>query len=93
MAEIFFEEFSVPGLYAAQQPNLSLYAFGKTTGLVVESGDGVTQCVPIYEGYTIENAIDRIDLGGRDITDYLKLQLRRSGYNLIKSVLNFFDQV
>jgi centractin len=49
-AEIFFEGFSVPALYVAAQAILSLYASGRTTGLVLDSGDGVTQAVPVFEG-------------------------------------------
>ena len=85
LAETFFETYDVPALFVAQQPILSLYAFGRTTGLVMESGDGVTQCVPIYEGYAIQNAIERVDLGGRDITNYFQLLLRRRGYNFTTS--------
>ncbi|KAJ1274482.1 hypothetical protein BS78_05G065100 [Paspalum vaginatum] len=53
MAQIMFETFHVPAMYVAVQAVLSLYASGRTTGLLVDSGDGVTQAVPVYEGYAI----------------------------------------
>jgi len=57
-----------------------LYARGKTTGVVLDCGDGVTHCSAIYEGYSITNATQRIDLGGRDVTAHLMKLLRRAGY-------------
>ncbi|KAL6062167.1 Alpha-centractin [Balamuthia mandrillaris] len=80
-AEIFFETFNVPALYISLQAVLSLYASGRTTGAVLDSGDGVTHAVPIYEGFAIPNAIQRIDVAGRDVTEQLQLLLRRAGYN------------
>ncbi len=50
MAEILFESFNVPAMYVADQAVLSLYASGRTTGIVLDSGDGVTNAVPICEG-------------------------------------------
>lgn len=75
-AEIFFETLNVPALYISMQAVLSLYATGKTTGVVLDSGDGVTHAVPIYEGYALPLSIMRSDIAGRDVTRYLKMLLR-----------------
>jgi centractin len=80
-AQIFFETFNVPALFISLQAVLSLYASGRTTGVVLDIGDGVTHAVPIYEGFTMPNAVSRIDLAGRDVTEYMQLLLRKSGYN------------
>jgi len=80
MAEIVFEIFRFPGMYVAIQAVLALYASGRITGLVVDSGDGVTHAVPIYEGYTLPHAIARLDLAGRDLTNYMRRILTERGY-------------
>lgn len=76
-ADIFFEKFGVPKIFFQQQAVLSLYARGHTTGLVLDCGDGCCHCTPVFEGYAINNAIQRIDIGGRDVTKHLQLLLRR----------------
>ncbi|KAG1664566.1 Beta-centractin [Nymphon striatum] len=78
-AEIFFETFNVPALFISMQAVLSLYATGKTTGVVLDSGDGVTHAVPIYEGFAMPHSVMRVDIAGRDVTRYLKLLLRKEG--------------
>jgi len=90
-AEIFFETFNVPALYISIQAVLSLYATGRTTGVVLDSGDGVTHAVPIYEGFALPMSIIRSDIAGRDVTRYLKLLLRKEG--LIFNTTSEFEVV
>lgn len=79
-AQILFETFNVPALYTSIQAVLSLYASGRTTGLVLDAGDGVSHAVPVYEGFAMPSSIRRIDVAGRDVTEYLQLLLRKAGY-------------
>ncbi|XP_066478717.1 actin-related protein T3 isoform X1 [Tiliqua scincoides] len=85
MTRLLFEKFDVPALYVAIQAVLALYAAGLTTGCVMDSGDGVTHTVPIFEGYCLPHAVLRLDLAGRDLTDYLMRILRESGIALVST--------
>lgn len=81
MINIFFDEFKVPAFYVSTQAVLALYASGRTTGVVCDSGDGVTHVVVVYDGYSIKHAIARINLAGRNLTDYIQKHLSEDGHH------------
>ena len=84
-AAVMFETLRVPALVMAPTSTLALYATGRTTGLVLEAGDGVTAATPVYEGFALPHAAVRADVGGGDVTDALAALLRRAGVALATS--------
>ncbi|KAM9995508.1 hypothetical protein ACTFIY_001674 [Dictyostelium cf. discoideum] len=71
MTQIMFETFNTPSIYVAIQAVLSLYSTGRTTGIVMDSGDGVSHTVPVFEGHRFPLSITRLHLAGHDLTDHM----------------------
>ncbi|XP_004482790.1 actin-like protein 9 [Dasypus novemcinctus] len=79
LVEVAFESLHSPAMYVASQSVLSVYAHGRVSGLVVDTGHGVTYTVPVFQGYNLPHATERLDLAGTHLTAFLAEMLRGSG--------------
>ncbi|KAL8588506.1 hypothetical protein ACOMHN_022293 [Nucella lapillus] len=80
MVQIMFETFQCPAVYLVTPAVLALYAAGRLSGVVLDSGEGVTHAVPVHEGYALPHAVKKLDLAGRDLTTYLMKLLNERGH-------------
>lgn len=81
MTQIVFESLNAPALYVGNTAVLSLFAVGRETGVVLESGDGITNAVPVYCGHALPHATLWSSIGGRDLTAQLMKLLGERGYS------------
>lgn len=79
MVEIMFETFGVPALNISVTGVLALLGQGRTTGLVLDSGEGVTHTIPIYDGFGLQPGIQRLDLAGRELNTLMAKLLAQEG--------------
>mmetsp|Transcript_12702 Transcript_12702/g.14439 ORF Transcript_12702/g.14439 Transcript_12702/m.14439 type:complete len:378 (+) Transcript_12702:230-1363(+) len=86
ITQIMFEVFDVRGMYVCSQAALSLFASGRVDGVVLEIGDGVTQAIPMYEGYALPHAMRQIHLAGRDLTNNMMKLLTERGYSFVTTI-------
>ena len=75
-----FEKYGFGGVMFEYQALLTLMSEGKITGAVMDAGDGVSHVIPVYEGLIQEEAIKRLDIAGRHVTNYLIKLLMLRGY-------------
>lgn len=85
MAQIIFETFDAPATYVAVQAILVVYASGRNTALVLDIGDGVAHTVPVTDGYTLPHTIQRVNLAGRDLSEYLARIFSERGFDFSSS--------
>eukprot|EP00033_Pygsuia_biforma_P002327 GCRY01002575.1.p1 GENE.GCRY01002575.1~~GCRY01002575.1.p1 ORF type:complete len:360 (+),score=13.01 GCRY01002575.1:166-1245(+) len=86
LAEYMFELFGFSGFFLKNQPVLSLFSTGRSTGLVAEIGDGLTQICPVYEGFMLKHLTQRINRGGRDVTAALQSTLSGADHYSLSTV-------
>lgn len=81
MVQLAFDTFGAPAVYLCLTSTLALRSTNRTTGVVVSSGESVTHVVPVYEGYALPHAIQRLDVAGRDLTSLLCKMMTERGYS------------
>jgi len=86
MVEIMFEVFGVPTLNISIQGVLALLGQGRTTGLVLDSGEGVTHTIPIFDGFGLPHCINRMDIAGRELNTLLAKFIAHEGVSLTRTV-------
>eukprot|EP00835_Amoeboradix_gromovi_P001530 NODE_71_length_23666_cov_0.239403.p7 type:complete len:382 gc:universal NODE_71_length_23666_cov_0.239403:16266-15121(-) len=85
LMQVFMEQYNHPAISMVTQPILSLYGLGKTSGIVLDIGHAKTSCMALYQGHKLTNTLIQTDLGGRKVTEYLQLLLRKQGHSFTSS--------
>ncbi|XP_032250418.1 actin-like protein 9 [Phoca vitulina] len=93
LVEVAFESLCSPAMYVASQSVLSVYAHGRISGLVVDTGHGVTYTVPVFQGYNLPHATERLDLAGTHLTAFLAEMLLGSGLTLGQQDLDTVENI
>jgi actin-related protein len=88
MTQVMLETFNFPAFHVSNEVYLAFYALGRTAGIICQTGDGTTTVLPIYEGYAIRHAMCRADIGGRDLTNYLRKLLNTKGNRFVTTADN-----
>ncbi|XP_006629826.2 actin-like protein 7A [Lepisosteus oculatus] len=92
-AELMFETFSIPAIHIAYQSVLSVYSYGRTTGIVLESGHGCSYAVPIHDGYHMPSHTGRVDYGGQSLDAYLLSMLQDSGKTIPDNLHSIVEDI
>ena len=85
LVQTAFDNFEVPGTYIGIDGVLAMYAAGRTSGVVLDSGYDVTHAIPVFEGFSLPHAVKRLNLAGNDLTNYMAALLAEQGTSLITS--------
>jgi actin-related protein len=93
VAAALLENLTVPAIFFGSQPILSLFSSSDKSGIILESGEGITQCSVVYEGYVIPHSNVRYDFGGRNVTEFLQNLLKRAGHSFHTTVkISYFNK-
>ena len=84
LCDLMFEKFKIASFSLQNTAVLSLFSTGTTTGLVTESGQGISYAVPVFEGYALPHAIHRMDIAGQDVTEKLMREIQGGGESRLK---------
>ena len=85
MVQLMFETFEVKNIYVAIQAVMSLYSAGRTTGLVVDAGDGVSHTVPVFEGFSLPHAVEKMEIAGRVLTMFMQKLFLENGESFVSA--------
>lgn len=88
LARVLFETHRVKSLIMVPTPILSMFSVGLTSGLIIESGDGITWICPIINGQIVDQSVQKLTLGGTDVNQYLKNLLMREGIHIESSAVD-----
>lgn len=80
MMEVMFEKFQVNRIQYGMQALMSLFAEGMETAMLLDSGDGVTHCIPVFGGNILKASFERLEIAGRHVTNHLLKLLQARGY-------------
>ncbi|XP_032992761.1 actin-like protein 9 [Lacerta agilis] len=93
LVEVVFESLNSPGMYVAYQSVLSVYAHGKISGLVVDTGHATSHTVPVHQGYNLPHATERMDIAGANMTSFLMDLLRNMGHYFDERMWDVIDDM